>query len=133
MSTASNHPSPDHTAAPVEQAGSGAPGIAPRVDTLVRLGEFHTFEAAGERFGYMVPSAAVFAFDPCASALSDALEAGPRTIGDLVTALDGRFDAGEVWDTLGELYRVRAIAEAKAPAPPPKILPLTPSRCRRWC
>ena len=125
MNTASNHPSPDRTAAPVEQTGSGAPGIAPRRDTLVRLGEFHTFEAAGERFGYMVPSAAVFAFDPCASALSDALEAGPRTIGDLVTALDGRFDAGEVWDTLGELYRVRAIAEAKAPAPPPKILPLT--------
>jgi len=92
---------------------------------VVRLGEFHTFEAAGERFGYMVPSAAVFAFDACASAIVAALGEGPRTIGDLTATLEPRFPPNEVWDTLGELYRVRAIAEARASAPLPKILPLT--------
>ena len=105
--------------------GVGIPGISPGVDTVVRLGEFHTFEASGERFGYMVPSAAVFAFDACASAIADALAGGPRTIGDLVAALESRFRADEVWDTLGELYRVRAIDEDRALKPAPKILPLT--------
>ena len=92
---------------------------------MVRLGEFHTFEASGERFGYMVPSAAVFAFDACASAIADALADGPRTIGDLTAALEPRFRPDEVWDTLGELYRVRAIDEDRALKPAPKILPLT--------
>jgi uncharacterized protein len=100
-------------------------GLMPGVETVVRLGEFHTFEGAGERFGYMVPSAAVFAFDACASAIVDALQNGPRTIGALASELESRFAPDEVWDTLGELYRARAIAEAKANAPAPKILPLT--------
>ena len=106
-------------------AGIESRGFVPGIETLVRLGEFHTFEAAGERFGYMVPSAAVFAFDACAAAIVETLEGGPRTIGDLTIALESRFRADEIWDTLGELYRARAIAEAKASAPPPKILPLT--------
>ena len=38
--------------------------------------------------------------------------------------LHSRFRADEMWDTLAELYRARAIAEAKANAPLPKILPL---------
>ena len=103
----------------------GIPGISPGADTVVRLGEFHTFEASGERFGYMVPSAAVFAFDACASAVTGALADGPRTIGDLTAALEPRFRPDEVWDTLGELYRTRAIDEDRALKPAPKILPLT--------
>ena len=66
-------------------------GLMPGVETVVRLGEFHTFEGAGERFGYMVPSAAVFAFDACASAIVDALQDGPRTIGALASELESRF------------------------------------------
>jgi uncharacterized protein len=99
--------------------------IVPAASTLVGLAEFHTFDAAGERFAYLVPSAAVFALDGCARAIVDALDSGPRTIGDLAGALEPQFSATEVWDTLGELYRVRAIADATVPAPAPRILPLT--------
>ena len=44
----------------------------------VGLREFHSFEAAGRRFLYLVPSAAVFALDDCSSAILDSLSAGPR-------------------------------------------------------
>lgn len=121
----SHEPSPVGAAVPVAPSTELVPGITPGPDTHLRLGEFHTFDAAGERFGYMVPSAAVFAFDPCASAIVDVLAQGPRTISDLAATLVPRFTSEELWDTLGELYRARAIAEATAPAPAPKVLPLT--------
>ena len=112
------------TERPASRVGS-TPGLTPGPATRIGLGEFHRFEAAGERFAYMVPSAAVFAIDPCAAAVVEALEGGPRTIADVVGALAATFTADEVWDTLGELYRARAIVEAAAPAPAPRILPLT--------
>lgn len=91
----------------------------------VRLGEFHSFDVSGQRFAYMVPSAAVFALDECAVAIADLLRDGPKAVGELAGALDGRFDSGQVWESLGELHRVRAIAEAGVPTTAPKILPLT--------
>jgi hypothetical protein len=33
--------------------------------SVIGLREFHSFEAAGRRFLYLVPSAAVFALDDC--------------------------------------------------------------------
>ena len=36
--------------------------------SVVGLREFHSFEAAGQRFLYLVPSAAVFALDDCSAA-----------------------------------------------------------------
>jgi uncharacterized Fe-S cluster-containing radical SAM superfamily protein len=127
MSTMSDTPDGAFQTSGLEPRGAqiDSAGFTPSAETLVRLGEFHTFEAAGERFGYMVPSAAVFAFDACASAIVDVLEGGPRSIGAVARELAPRFDADEVWDTLGELWRARAIAEAKARPPAPKILPLT--------
>jgi uncharacterized protein len=90
------------------------------------LREFHQFEAAGRRFGYMVPSAAVFAFDDCASAVVDALSARPREAAELVDDLSDRFGADIVTDTLEDLQRVRAVGTVMArPQTPPKILPLT--------
>ena len=35
------------------------------------LREFHPFEAAGRRYLYLVPSAAVFALDDCSEAILD--------------------------------------------------------------
>lgn len=94
--------------------------------STLALGEFHRFDAGGQRFAYMVPSAAVFAFDDCASALVDALEARPRTAAELVDDLASRFDASTVVETIEDLRRARAIGDATvAPQPPPKILPLT--------
>jgi len=100
-------------------------GVSPNADTRLRLGEFHAFEASGQRFAYMVPSAAVFAFDECAGAIADQLQDGSKTVAELANALDGRFDVDQIWESLGELYRARAIAEAAAPTPAPTILPLT--------
>lgn len=88
--------------------------------------EYHGFEAAGQRFLYLVPSAAVFAIDACAAAVLDALDAGPRAAGDLVQALAPQFGEAAVVEALAELQRVRAVAEA-GPAPrPPRVLPLVP-------
>jgi uncharacterized protein len=92
------------------------------------LGEFHTFDAAGHRFAYLVPSAAVFALDECASAIVGLLEAGPSSPDDIERALGERFGVVEVKDTLAELVRVRAVGAggAEAPLRAKKILPLTP-------
>ena len=55
--------------------------------TSVALREFHPFEAAGRRFVYLVPSAAVFALDDCSSAVLDSLAGGPRQVDDLTREL----------------------------------------------
>lgn len=89
------------------------------------LREFHQFEAAGQRFGYMVPSAAVFAFDDCAGAVVDALRLRPRTVAELVGDLSERFDADAVAQTVADLRRVRAVGEQGGSEKAPKILPLT--------
>src|SRR5688500_2537749 len=93
----------------------------------VGLREFHTFEAAGRRFLYLVPSAAVFALDDCSAAVVDALGNGPRPLEELTQDLASRFDVAEVSDTIAELQRVRALGQTSiAPAPMPKIVPLRP-------
>ncbi len=80
--------------------------------STVGLREFHSFEAAGRRFLYLVPSAAVFALDDCSSAILDSLSSGPRAGGRhrprAVAALRRR---ATVADTLAELQRVRALAD----------------------
>ena len=95
--------------------------------TTVGLREFHAFEAAGRRFVYLVPSAAVFALDDCSAAILDALASGPKAQDDLVRELSSRFDAAEIAGTLDELHRVRALGRSDAPPPAqPKIIPLKP-------
>jgi uncharacterized protein len=95
--------------------------------TSLSLREFHPFEAAGRRFLYLVPSAAVFALDDCSSAVLDSLVNGPRPVDDLTRELSGRFDAVAVGDTIAELQRIRALGESSArPAPLPKVIPLKP-------
>ena len=95
--------------------------------TSIALREFHPFEAAGRRFLYLVPSAAVFALDDCSSAVLDSLTSGPRLVDELTRELSPRFDSVEVGDTIAELSRVRALGESSLrPAPPPKVIPLKP-------
>ena len=79
----------------------------------VGLREFHSFEAAGRRYLYLVPSAAVFALDDCSSAVIDSLANGPRPVDDLARELSGRFDSIEV-DTPEDLERVRRRTAAAA-------------------
>jgi uncharacterized protein len=95
--------------------------------SLVGLREFHSFEAAGRRYLYLVPSAAVFALDDCSAAIVDSLGEGPRAVDELTRDLSARFDQVEVTDTIAELQRVRALGEMGAkPVPMPKIVPLRP-------
>ena len=70
-----------------------------------------SFEASGQRFAYMVPSAAVFAFDDCSSAVIDRLRERPRAPAELLAVLGDRFSPAELRDTLTELHRVRAIED----------------------
>ncbi|MDE2663028.1 MAG: quinohemoprotein amine dehydrogenase maturation protein [Gemmatimonadota bacterium] len=97
----------------------------------VALREFHAFEAAGERFLYLVPSAGIFRIDAASSAILDLLSYGPRAPGEVVNSLSDRYSAERVHDGLLELRQIRAIGEAGAPVEqvandlPPDGFPLT--------
>ncbi len=91
------------------------------------LRESHRFEAAGQRFMYLVPSAGVFALDETAEAVLDLLSRGPSEDGQIQAELADRFPASEIDETLNELLRVQAIGERARPADTvPRIIPLVP-------
>ena len=91
------------------------------------LREFHRFEAAGQPFVYLVPSAAVFALDAVADAVLTLLGNGARARDAVVAGLSDRFDSRAVADTVAELLRVRAIGErAAASQARSKVIPLVP-------
>jgi uncharacterized protein len=103
--------------------------------SVLGLREFHRFEAAGQPFVYLVPSAAVFALDEVSDALLGLLRDGNMPREEIVAALSGRFDSAVVSETLAELIRVRAITEREAPAHVrvgadrqvgPRVIPLIP-------
>ena len=55
--------------------------------TQLALAEFHPFEAAGRRYVYLVPSAAVFGLDEASGAVLDTLAELPRSASEVATAL----------------------------------------------
>jgi uncharacterized protein len=85
--------------------------------------EHHRFEAAGQPFVYLVPSAAIFTLDPASDAVLRTVRERPRTREELQTAMpEVNLDAA-----LDELLRVQAIGEVNVPvAPTPKVIPLAP-------
>lgn len=91
----------------------------------LQLGEFYRFSSSGSDYLYLVPSAAVFALDPLASAILDRLAQGPTPVEKLRADLpaDPAF-----LETIAELLNVRAIRyqsgdEGPRTAPAPKQLP----------
>jgi uncharacterized protein len=90
------------------------------------LRDAHTFEAAGQRFMYLAPSAAVFALDDCSAAVVDELRRGPRDASAVGAALADRFDAAAVAESLHELQRLRAVVTPAAETRAPKVIPLEP-------
>src|SRR5687768_11668437 len=94
--------------------------------SILQRREFHSFEAAGQQFLYLVPSAAVFALDDCSIAVLEELRGGARDAEALVGELAHAFARSEIAASIAELRRVRAIAETAKPAPMPKIVPLKP-------
>jgi uncharacterized protein len=97
----------------------------------VALREFHPFEAAGERFLYMVPSAGVFMLDEPSAAVIDLLAGGALAPDDVVSRLGSRYTQDRVVATLSELEAIKAIGPAGAPREevvndlPPEGFPLT--------
>jgi uncharacterized protein len=88
--------------------------------------EAHAFEAAGQQFLYLVPSAAVFALDDCSQAVLREVQRGPIVAEEVIRQLSSSFDAGAVTAAIDELSRVRAIGAAAPASPPIKMLPLAP-------
>lgn len=95
------------------------------------LREFHPFEAAGEHFLYMVPSAGVFHVDKPSWEVLRALDEGPMSVEELTESLTDRFEAGEVANAVEELQDIRAIGDVRLrptkslPVIPPDNFPLT--------
>ncbi|HEY7288242.1 MAG TPA: quinohemoprotein amine dehydrogenase maturation protein [Vicinamibacterales bacterium] len=86
--------------------------------------EHHRFEAAGQPFVYLVPSAAIFALDAASDAVLRTASNRACTRDDLSAAVpeDADLDA-----TLAELLRVQAIGQTDAPpVVTQKIIPLAP-------
>lgn len=91
------------------------------------LREFHSFQAGGQDFVYLVPSAAVFALDSMASVILSRLGESRITESELVQELSTRFSVSDLEETIIELKKVRAIADFEVPEEPVfKILPPTP-------
>jgi uncharacterized protein len=95
--------------------------------TVVQRGNYHAFEASGQRFVYLSTSAAVVAIDSVSAAVLDTIAAGPQPVDRVVSDLADRFDRTSVEETVLELARVRALEPATLQTPKPsRVLPLTP-------
>ena len=99
--------------------------------TQLALREFHSFDASGERFLYLVPSAGIFQVDEPSGAILDLLAYGPRSPGEIVNELSDRHPMDRLQEGLGELQQIRAIGDAGAPREqvvndlPPEGFPVT--------
>ena len=65
---------------------------------MLQPGDCHAFEARGQRFLYLAPSAAVMAIDDVSAALLDAVAERSRSSEELAADLAVRFPA----DAIGE-------------------------------
>ena len=113
--------------------------------TLLRRGEYHSFEADGAPYVYLVPSAAVFRLDDASVAVLDALGDADVEPNELVRGLSERFPVADVRATVEDLLNVRALRLVDRPvemppaAPPRKRIPLTTlvlnvtSKCNLSC
>lgn len=89
------------------------------------LQEFHAFEAAGQRFLYLVPSAGVVRLDDATAAVLGSLELGPAEPAEIASRLAGRFPVAEIGSAVEELVQIRALAPAAEP--PRKMLKVLPA------
>jgi uncharacterized protein len=98
--------------------------------TVLARGEFHAFDAAGARYLYLVPSAAVVRLDAITQGVLDTLD-GQQLPRDQVTAtLSPRFSSSDVEAGIRELIAMQAIAVKSVPSPspsPPSTVAPSPS------
>ena len=77
-----------------------------------RQGEFHAFEGGGQRYLYLVPSAAIFALEDLSSAVIGLLEGRDLSRSEIISELSARgFEPRDIEDTLDELHQAHAIAD----------------------
>jgi uncharacterized protein len=89
--------------------------------------EHHRFEAAGQPFVYLVPSAAIFGLDEAADAVLQSLTRQPQTRETLLDSLSDRLGREALDEAIAELMDMRAIGNVEfTDRPLPKFLPLTP-------
>jgi uncharacterized protein len=94
-----------------------------------RLGEFHTFQAAGKRFLYLVPSGGIFEIDDAAGAVIDRVTQGELSHDQLLRdTIAAGFSTEEADGVIDEMYQCRALVSGE-PVPdatqaPPADFPL---------
>ena len=77
---------------------------------VYHLGEFHSFEARGRRFLYLVPAGAIFELDAAAQAVIDRLAGGEASHDALTAHLAAQgLPTEDAHDLLAELYHSRVI------------------------
>jgi uncharacterized protein len=85
-------------------------------------GEIHAFEAAGQRFLYLVPSGGIVDVNPVANAVLERVKATPASREELASTLP--FPAPDIHEAIDELSGFRAILEnGTAIEDPPQDLP----------
>jgi uncharacterized protein len=75
--------------------------------SLLSPGGYHRFEGGGARFLYLVPSGGVFQMDEASDRILSLIEAGPRTMAELLR--DSGLSRPAVRETVGELLGARAV------------------------
>ncbi len=96
---------------------------------VYRLGEFHSFEAAGERFLYLVPAGAIFQVDQAVDALIECLSDAPAASDELIQDLIARgLEVEDAQQLVTEMAHAGVIATGESspePVPsPPADFPL---------
>ena len=92
---------------------------------MYRLGEFHTFSAAGRQFLYLVPAGAIFELDSPAQTLINRLTEGEATRDELAAALTTTgIPDREAQELLAELYHSRVVVAGDLPSEPAEDAPV---------
>ena len=99
------------------------------LEQTYRLGEFHSFEAEGERFLYLVPAGAIFQVDDAVEKLITCVEDAGTPHERLIEGLIGRgLAASEAEDLVAEMFHANVITSngvaAERPQTPPAVFPL---------
>jgi uncharacterized protein len=98
-------------------------------EPVYRLGEFHSVDANGRRFVYLVPAGAIFELDHAAETLLDCVAQGAASHADLLARLTAAgIDPGDAEELIEEMRESRAIVSGEFAretiADPPGDFPL---------
>jgi uncharacterized protein len=86
---------------------------------VFRLGEFHSFEGAGQKFLYLVPAGAIFQIDEAVGALIDCLSCAALHYGELIENLVSRgLEADDAKQLVAEMAHANVIVTGTSVAEP---------------